>query len=149
MGIFQKRRRHIARRLSLQLTADHQITSRILYVNTPKRVIFYRWMQRATRSCFATSMVQECTTVLDCTSAGARHEIDHDAPPQVRFYKNDTIHSYHSLPKGIKKMCPPRLPFFLLKLKTLHKKLTRESSPSLTEEMKGKQIVSERLPSLR
>ena len=43
-------------------------------------------MQRATRSCFATSTVQECTTVLDCTSAGARREIDHDAPPQVRFF---------------------------------------------------------------
>ena len=105
---------------------------------------------------------EKSTATAECEARAARRlsrrrreifwsisEIDHDAPPQVRFYKNDTIHSYHSLPNGIKKMCPPRLPFFLLKLKTLHKKLTRESSPSLTEEMKGKQIVSERLPSLR
>jgi hypothetical protein len=37
-------------------------------------------------------MVQECTTVLDCTSAGARQEIVHDAPPQVRFFtKFETV----------------------------------------------------------
>ena len=53
------------------------------------RFVCNRWMQRAARSRFATSMVQECTTVLDCNSAGARREIDRDAPPQLLiFYKN-------------------------------------------------------------
>ena len=47
------------------------------------RFVFYRWMQRATMSCFATSTLRECTTVLDLCGAGARREIDHDAPPQV------------------------------------------------------------------
>ena len=47
------------------------------------RFICYRWMQRATMSCFATSTQRECTTVLDLCGAGARREIDHDAPPQV------------------------------------------------------------------
>ena len=57
------------------------------------RFICYRWMhpsplccaatRRATMSCFATSTQRECTTVLDLCGAGARREIDHDAPPQV------------------------------------------------------------------
>ena len=47
------------------------------------RFVCYRWMQRATMSCFATSTQRECTSVLDLCGAGARREIDHDAPPQV------------------------------------------------------------------
>ena len=47
------------------------------------RFICNRWMQRATMSCFATSTQRECTIVLDLCGAGARREIDHDAPPQV------------------------------------------------------------------
>ena len=50
------------------------------------RFVFYRWMQRATRSGFATSTQREYTTVFDLCGAGARREIDHDAPPQVRFF---------------------------------------------------------------
>ncbi len=46
------------------------------------RFIFYRWMQRETRSCFATSTQREYTTVFDLCGAGARREIDHDAIPQ-------------------------------------------------------------------
>ena len=46
------------------------------------RFIFYRWMQRAARSGFATSTQREYTTVFDLCGAGARREIDHDAPPQ-------------------------------------------------------------------
>ena len=46
------------------------------------RFVFYRWMQRATMSGFATSTQREYTTVFDLCGAGARREIDHDAPPQ-------------------------------------------------------------------
>ncbi len=45
-------------------------------------LFFYRWMQRAARSGFATSTQREYTTVFDLCGAGARREIDHDAPPQ-------------------------------------------------------------------
>ena len=67
---------------------DHDAPPQLGFVKTPIRLVCNRWMQRAARSGFATSMVQECTTVLDCNSAGARREIDHDAPPQLGFCKN-------------------------------------------------------------
>ena len=38
------------------------------------------------RSCFATGTVRECTSVLDRTGTGTRREIDHEVPPQVRFF---------------------------------------------------------------
>ena len=46
------------------------------------RFVFYRGMQRATMSVFATSTQREYTTVFDLCGTGARHEIDRDAPPQ-------------------------------------------------------------------
>ena len=50
-----------------------------------KTLSSYRWMQRESRSCFATSTARECTLVHDRAGTGARHEIDHDAPPQPVF----------------------------------------------------------------
>ena len=45
----------------------------------------YRWMQRESRSRFATSTVRECTIVHDRTGTGARRKIDHDAPPPLVY----------------------------------------------------------------
>jgi hypothetical protein len=42
----------------------------------------YAVTRRAARSGFATSTQREYTTVFDLCGAGARREIDHDAPPQ-------------------------------------------------------------------
>jgi hypothetical protein len=75
----QSKAKHKGGTASKKIAAKHSVLRQFLLF------VCNRWMQRATRSCFATSMVQECTTVLDCTSAEARREIDHDAPPQVRL----------------------------------------------------------------
>ncbi|MBQ7395887.1 MAG: hypothetical protein IJW08_05070, partial [Lentisphaeria bacterium] len=40
------------------------------------------------RSCFAPEQRRECTTVHDRSSAAARHEIDHNAPPPEIFLHN-------------------------------------------------------------
>ena len=50
----------------------------------PTRHRSNRRMDCEARSGFATSTVQECTPVLDCTGAGARREIAHKTTPQVR-----------------------------------------------------------------
>ena len=76
----QSKAKHKGGTASKKIAAKHSVLRQFLLF------VCNRWMQRATRSCFATSMVQECTTVLDCTSAEARREIDHDAPPQVWFF---------------------------------------------------------------
>ena len=56
------------------------------------RLCSNRRMQRGARSCFAPSTERECTSVHDRSSAEARREIDHDAPPRHRFFtKNGTL----------------------------------------------------------
>ena len=49
---------------------------------------FHRRMQCESRSCFAPEQLRECTTVHDRSSAVARHEIDHNAPPPEIFLLN-------------------------------------------------------------
>jgi len=66
----------------------HQYIIAFMICQKCKTVVCNRRMQRAARSCFATSTVRECTIVLDRTDAGARHEIDRDAPPPFRFFHN-------------------------------------------------------------
>ena len=52
-------------------------------------------MQCESRSCFAPEQLRECTTVHDRSSAAARHEIDHNAPPPEIFLHNKWDNNFY------------------------------------------------------